>query len=133
MGTPIRVLPDLAGLPIPLPGEPYGEIWATQIAGLEAAYIIENGVIYTNAENATLEYGINSIEEAVIGAFCEDALAAELASYLAVPIKKDRKLRGELLEEAEIAWQRAMADDANRHPRMSGGYVSESMAVRHGV
>lgn len=136
MGTPIRVIPDLGALgytlPIPLPGEPYAEMWASQIAGLEAAYIIENAVIYTNVENAILEYGINSIEEAVIGALCEDALAADLASYLAVPVKKDRKLRGELMEEAEVAWQRAISDDANRHPQRTGGYVSEATAARAG-
>lgn len=136
MGSPIRVIPDLGGLgytlPIPLPGEPYAETWASTLLGLESAYIIENGVIYTNTASATLEYGIDAIEEVVIGALAEDALAADLASYLAVPVKKDRKLRGELMQEAEALWQRAIADDANRYPRQHGGYVSEGMAARAG-
>jgi hypothetical protein len=39
MGTPIRVLPDFdslgLGIPVPLPGDPYMETWATQLGTIE--------------------------------------------------------------------------------------------------
>lgn len=135
MGTPIRLIPDLVGsglgFPVPLPGEPYAETWAT--GGLyQAAWLIENGVLYANVENATLEYGIKAVEEAVLTALAVDAIATDLAYRLAVPVKKDRALRRQLMEEADLAWQRAMADDANRQPRRQGDYVSEAMAARAG-
>jgi hypothetical protein len=137
MGTPIRVLPDFdslgLGIPVPLPGDPYMETWATQLGTIEVPYIVENGVIYTNAATATLEYGVNDIEEVVIGPLVERAIVAELASRLAVPVKKDRKLKGELIQEAEVAWARAMADDLNRQPQSYPDYVSEVMAARSGA
>jgi hypothetical protein len=137
MGTPIRVLPDFdslgLGIPVPLPGDPYMETWATQLGTIEVPYIVENGVIYTNAATATLEYGVNDIEEVVIGPLVERAIVAELASRLAVPVKKDRKLKGELIQEAEVAWARAMADDLNRQPQSYPDYVSEAMAARSGA
>jgi hypothetical protein len=137
MGTPIRVLPDFdslgLGIPVPLPGDPYMETWATQLGTIEVPYIVENGAIYTNAATATLEYGVNDIEEVVIGPLVERAIVAELASRLAVPVKKDRKLKGELIQEAEVAWARAMADDLNRQPQSYPDYVSEVMAARSGA
>jgi hypothetical protein len=137
MGTPIRVLPDFdslgLGIPVPLPGDPYMETWATQLGSIEMPYIIENGTLYTNAATATLEYGVNDIEEVVIGPLVERAIVAELASRLAVPVKKDRKLKGELIQEAEVAWARAMADDLNRQPQSYPEYVSEVMLARSGA
>lgn len=135
MGTPIRLLPDLdgagLGFPVPLPGEPYAETWA--LGGLyDVPYLIENGVLYANVENATLEYGINAIEEASLTSLVVDAIVTDLAYRLAVPVKKDRALRRQLMEESDLAWQRAMADDANRNPRQYGEYISETMAVRAG-
>lgn len=136
MGSPIRLIPDLEaaglGYPVPLPGEPYAETWALPNGAYDTPYLIENGVLYSNTENATLEYGINDIEEADLTAKVADALITDLASRIVVPVKGDRKLRRELMEEADLLWQRAMADDQNRNPRMSGQYVSEAEAARAG-
>lgn len=135
MGTPIRVLPDLtalgAGYPVPLPGEPYAEVWST-FGWWDAPYLIENGVLYANIEVATLEYGINSIEEVSLGALVQKAIVADLASRIAKPIKGDDKLADSEASKAELFWQRAMADDQNRNPQRQDGYVSEVMAARHG-
>jgi hypothetical protein len=136
MGSPIRVIPDLEslglGLPVPLPGNPYAETWAGMIAPYEAVYRIENGVIYTNVETATLEYGINSIDEVVLPALVVRALAHDLAARLAVPVKGDTKLETKRQQEADLFWDRAMADDQNRHPQRYGDYISEAMAARAG-
>jgi hypothetical protein len=137
MGSAIRLIPNLesfgVGIPVPLAGEPYSEVWASAVSAIEADYIIENGVIYANVETATLEYGIKEIDEASLPASVVEAMTSDLASRLAVPIKNDRKLRRELMEEADLLWQRAIADDKNRQPQRSGGYLSETTAARAGL
>ena len=136
MATPIRVLPDFNGLgitlPIPLPGQPYGETWALFAASYEMPFIIESGILYTNAENATLEYGINDITGIVLPAMVYRAIATELAGWIALPIKKDRELRQQLLSEAEIHWSRAIADDRNRQPEPPSFYIPEALRARDG-
>jgi hypothetical protein len=135
LGTAIRLLPDLTslgtGYPVPLPGEPYAETWA--LGGLyDSPYLIENGVIYSNIENATLEYGIDDIEEVVLTALVQRAIYTDLASRLASPVKGNEKLAETLSQEAEIWWQRAMAQDANQSPQSQGNFISETQAARAG-
>lgn len=137
LGTPRRVIPDLEslglGLPVPLPGEPYAETWAFALDNCPVEYIIENSVLYTNVENATLEYGAKTISEAVMSAMFAEALAYRLASHLAMPIKKDRELKADLIKQAEVAKDRAMADDLNRQPQSYGrGSYNEVAAARSG-
>ena len=135
MGTAIRVIPDLEGaglgIPVPIPGEPYAETWG-MASRFEMPYRIENGVLYTNAASAIIEYGANSLVEANLPAMVVNAMVTDLASRLSVPVKGDRKLRRELMEEADLLWQRAIADDKNRNPERTGDYVSETMAARAG-
>jgi hypothetical protein len=136
MAAPIRLVPnfDALGLdiPIPLPGEPYAEIWASFATLYEAPYRIENGILYTNIENASLEYGIKDITEAVLPSMVVKAIVADLASRLAMPVKKDKELRQSLSQEAELYWQRAMAEDQNRQPQYSvePGYMPEALLAR---
>lgn len=137
MAQAIRVLPDLSAMglavPIALPGEPYAETWSTTGVDASMPYEIAGLVLYTNAEDATLEYVISDITGIRIGALCVDALASELGAMLAVPVKGDSERERALQNEAEVKWQRAIAEDRNRHPQQSGAYVSEAMAVRHGT
>lgn len=136
MARAIRVLPDLSALglavPIALPGEPYGETWSSVGCDPSMPYEIAGLMLYTNAEDAILEYAISDITGIRIGALCADALASDLACMLAVPVKGDSQREKDLATEAEIKWQRAIAEDRNRHPQQTGAYVSEAMAVRHG-
>lgn len=137
MATSIRVIPDLTaaglGLPTPLLGDPYAETWALAGRYFETPYIIEDEALYSNTESATLEYGINDISETRIGALVEKAIVKDLASRLAVPVKGDKDLKAALQAEAEVAWQRAIADDRNRQPQQSGEYISEGMLARGGL
>lgn len=136
MAQAIRVIPDLealgVALPQALPSDPYAEVWSVNGIAIETPYIISGTTLYSNAKDATLEYVINDIEGIVIGQMCAFALALELAAHLAVPVKGDSKREGELLSQAEVAWQRAIAEDRNRQPTHTGGYISDAMAVRHG-
>jgi hypothetical protein len=136
MASPIRVLPDFnglgLGLPIPLLGDPYAESWMAQGGYFETPYIIEGQTIYTNTENAVFEYAISDITGLKVSEKIITALELDLGSRLAVPIKGDSKREAELGQAARNAWEIAVAEDRNRHPVSTGGYVSESMMARRG-
>jgi hypothetical protein len=137
MASPIRMLPDLtsAGLsiPVPLPGQPYAETWATFLDDIAVPYVLDGTTLYTNAENAILEYAVNDLTGLRVSAMVTKAMSIELASLLASsPVKKDKALADKLAQEAELAWQRAIADDLNRQPDHWGGYTSEAMLARDG-
>lgn len=139
LASPIRILPDLTalglGFPVPLPGDPYAETWAgawSALAGFSMPYVLDNGTIYTNAVTASIEYATNSVEADRIPALAVRAIVHDLASRLAMPLKGDKELRIELEREADLFWQRAVADDANRQPQMTGPYVSEAEIARAG-
>jgi hypothetical protein len=136
LGSPIRVIPDLAGagfaVPIPLPGEPYAETWAVGGLYIETPYIIEGSTLYSNVQNATLEFTINDVAGVNISQLALRALSLDLASRIVVPIKKDSDRETRLIQAAEAAWQRAIADDRNRQPETQGSYISEQLAARRG-
>lgn len=136
LASPIRVIPDLGaaglGLPVPLPGDPYAESWAVQGLYIETPYRIEGSTLYSNIENATLEFTVNDISGLNVSQLVILAVTLELATRLAVPVKGDSEREKTLAQAAEIAWQRAIADDRNRHPEHSGQYVSEAMMARRG-
>lgn len=132
--SPIRALPDPAtcgmAFPIQVPGEPYSETWAF-FNSIAVPYEIEDQILYTNAQNAWLDYTINSLDGVVMSALCGRAIEIELAALLAVPLKGDSTREKELLAQSELAWQKAIADDRNRQPQTYGNYEPEAMAVRH--
>jgi hypothetical protein len=134
MAAAIRVLPDLQSLgialPQPIPGEPYSETWAT-LNGYEVPYEILSGTLYTNAENAWLDFTINDITGIAETNLFADAVAWELSAELAVTIKGDDKIASAARSAAELAWQRAIAADRNRQPQDWGNYLSEAMVARH--
>jgi hypothetical protein len=135
--SPVRLLPDLSGLglsiPVPLPGDPYAETWFfANLSGLEATYILDDDVIYTNEPTATLEYIINDIANLNVSNLVIQAVVLQLAAEIAIPVKKDAAVRKDALGEAEVAWERAIADDRNRQPETWGDYTSEAIIARHG-
>lgn len=131
---PLRVLPDLASagvaVPVPLPGQPYAEAWSI-LEALAVPYEVYDGILYTNAEKAWLDYTINDITGVLISQSCADAAAEELACFLAVPVKSDSVREKELAASKEILWQQAIAADNNRQPQTYGDYISETEIVRH--
>jgi hypothetical protein len=136
LGSPIRVIPDLAGagfaVPVPLPGDPYAETWMTDGVFIETPYIIEGSTLYSNVQNASLEFTINDVAGVNISQLAIRAVSLDLASRIVVPIKKDSDRETRLIQAAEAAWQRAIADDRNRQPETQGGYISEQLAARRG-
>ncbi|MGA1851289.1 hypothetical protein VH570_10705 [Sphingobium sp. HT1-2] len=96
-------------------------------------FIIAGGSIYTNVAYAILEYQVNAIDPAVIDPLTARACVLELATRLVMPLKKSRNLKGDLIKQAEVAKQRAIAESENRSPRRSTSYVSEAEYARMGV
>ncbi|MEO8375789.1 MAG: hypothetical protein ABI471_11225 [Sphingomonas bacterium] len=118
--TPKRLVPPLEGVVACWPVE-----W-------RQAFIVEAGLLYTQIPGALLEYSSDDVPEAVMPALFADALAYALAARLAVPIRDSREMKGQLLQQAELAAMRAMADDENREPRRDLPFSDEVMAARSG-
>lgn len=95
-------------------------------------FIVEADKIYTNAENATLFYSTNDIPANALPALVRRAFALELAARIAYPVKKDVKLQDMLIRKAEVARQRAIADEENKNPRLMTRYVSDAEYARLG-
>lgn len=95
-------------------------------------FIVEAGILYSQIPGAILDYSANDVAEAEMSGLFKDALALALAARIAVPIRDSRELKGQLLQQAELAAQRAMADDLNREPRrdrQGGDSVSSARGV----
>ncbi len=80
-------------------------------------FIVENRTLYTQLGNAVLEYAVSDVTDSEMPGLFIDALAYSLAARLAVPIRDSREMKGQLLQQAEIAFQRAVAEDRNRQPQ----------------
>lgn len=91
-----------------------------------------NGTIYTNIEDALIEYSVATVDVSAFPSLFRRAVAVELAARIAYPIKKDRQLRGDLIQLSEIATARAIADDQNRHPRRRD-FISQAELARNGI
>lgn len=84
--------------------------------GCATDFIVENRTLYTSLGDAVLEYAVNDVTESEMTGLFVDALAYALAARLAVPIRDSREIKGQMLQQAEVAFQRAVAEDRNRQP-----------------
>src|SRR3569623_1574967 len=84
--------------------------------GCAPDFIVENRTLYTSLGGAVLEYAVNAVAESEMTGLFVDALAYALAARLAVPIRDSREIKGQMLQQAEVAFQRAVAEDRNRQP-----------------
>lgn len=141
LGTPIGIVPDWASIVSGVtPGlsansitSLYGDCPQILTSEYIKDYLIEGETLFTNLENVILEYSVATVSENLMPALFQRALVLELASRIAMPLGKSRELKGDLIQAAEVAKARAMADDDNRNPRRhSEGYVSEVERARAG-
>lgn len=130
MGSPvaIRMVQDDADyLPIAGPYQfPYQE--AEPIA-----FLHEGSTIYTNVETATLIYNKSTINADDLSPLMQRAFVLELAARLAGPLSKDSKVVDAKARQAEVARQRAIADEENKNRRVEPRYISEAEYARHGI
>jgi hypothetical protein len=93
-------------------------------------YILDGGVIYANVQGAVFEYVNRDVEEGMMPAQFKRALSLELASRLAITLLNDRAMKGDLIQQAEAAKRRAMAEDMNRFPHRDRPAPDEVALVR---
>jgi hypothetical protein len=121
---PLRILP--AGTPL---------LWLSACEapiGWRTSYIVENGTLYSQIPSAILEYSTDTVDDGAMTALFVDALTYALAARLAVPLRDDRTLKGQMLQQGEIAYQRAVAEDRNRQPEREVQGVDEVAIARAG-
>jgi hypothetical protein len=92
-----------------------------------------NGTVYTNVVEAVLEYAASEVSVSAFPPLFRRAVELELAARIAFPIKKDRRLKGDMIQQAEVAIARAVADDRNRNPTPRNNYISEAELARAGI
>lgn len=130
LATPLAIRAEQEGaasLPMGGPGTfPYqdGEI---------LAFLHEQGGIYTNVERAALYYQSSTLEVGDLSPLMQRAFTLELAARIAPALAKDRALVKEVGQQAEIARQRAIADEENKARRVMPCYVSDAEYARHGI
>lgn len=93
-------------------------------------YVIAGGKLYTNLENAVLEFTRDNIPVTEFTAMFARVVALTLASRLVMPLNPDRARQNDLIRMAEVAQDRAIADDANRNRDDSLDFVSERAMAR---
>ena len=123
MATAQRLVP-------PVGGWPGGAANLPAVPALAQPFIVEDGVLFSQMRGAILEYTTRDVDEAALPGLFSDALAYALAARLAVPLRDSRETKGQLLQQAEIAAQRAIADDINRQPNRDARTPDEVAAVR---
>jgi len=123
MATAQRLVPPAGGWPGATGTMPVAPV-------LTRPFIIEDGVLFSQVPGAILEYTTREVSEADMPALFSDALAYALAARLAVPLRDSRETKGQLLQQAEVAAQRAMADDVNRQPNRDVRAIDDVAAVR---
>jgi len=129
MGSPLAILPvEEAATSLPITG-PY--TFPAQ-ADYDIAFLYEGDVIYTNVPQATLVYTKASIEIGELPPLLQRAFVLELAARLAGPLTKDSRIVDAKARQAEVARQRAIADEENKNPRKGSRYVSQAEYARLG-
>lgn len=108
---------------------PWPYSWPRSALGAPS-FIFDGEVIYTDLANAWIEYTSNDVDEGVWPAMFRRALTLDLASRLAITIRDDRAMKGDLIQQYEVARQRAIADDLNRQPRRDALGLDEVARVR---
>jgi hypothetical protein len=123
MATALRLVP-------PVGGWPAGSVSLPAVPVLAHPFVIEDSVLFSQMRGAILEYTTRNVAEAAMSGLFSDALAYALAARLAVPLRDSRETKGQLLQQAEVAAQRAIADDINRQPNHDAPTPDDVAAMR---
>jgi len=126
LATALRLVPPVTGWPAPDGVAPVAPM-------LDQPFLVEGTTIFTQIPGAILEYAARDVAEALMPATFVDALAYALAARLAVPLRDSRETKAQLLQQAELATQRAIADDRDRQPARDHVAADEVGVVRSGM
>lgn len=108
--------------------------WNGPLRAAETAvpFRVSDGKLYCNVENAVLEYVTDAPSEATFPALFSRAVSLELASRIVMPLLKDPRRRRDIIQLAEVARERAKAEDMNRDRESPFDFMPESYLARIG-
>lgn len=96
-------------------------------------FVEADGIIFTDVPDAQFEYAAASVPVSAFPPLFRHALELEVAARVAYPIKRDRTVRADMVQLAELALARAIADDQNRSPRRTPDWLDLVGLVRAGL
>ena len=99
---------------------------------LPLAFLHEGGLIYSNVDSASLVFIATQADPTVLPPLVQRAFVLELAARLAVPVRKDVGLARQLAGAAELARDRAIAEDRNQRAASGPSFISEAALARAG-
>lgn len=136
LAVPIRVLPDLSGsAPIGDFVALVGQVYAYPMVPHQEPgqlYDIAGNVLYTDVQQATLEYITQGPNTADFPPSFIKALYYDLASKLAMPILKSSQRQQALEGEAAAMLGMAIQANNNRQPMRYGDFAPDAIRARDG-
>lgn len=108
--------------------------WPTVSSGYELInYTLADDKLYTNLENAVLEYSLDAVQPNKWHPLFQQAVIRLLAARIYRPVLGGKADTQEWLvkqQSARAALNEAMADDLNRFPRRRKEFVAEAVMAR---
>lgn len=134
----LRVLPYRASLDasllVTLPGQTsYPLAFGYYPANVGTPFLRNDGIIYSNEPGAVIEFATAEPDLGKMSPLFGRAMELELAARICMPVIKSKSRKRELIQEAEVARQRAIADDRNSSPDRYDQIASEEALVRNGI
>ena len=106
-----------------------------ELSYTEIPYTLANGVLYTNLDDAILEYSVDAVEPNKWPPLFAQAVIRLLASRIYRSILGEKGDTREWMIKIDAARQAiniAIADDLNRYPRQRKAFISEGEIARRG-
>lgn len=136
LASPLRVLPNIAtpaGVVPILAGQSLAPVVGATLGDpFRIDYVIADDILYCGVAAAILEYVRTDVDVSKFPRLFVRACALEIAQRIVMPLLKSRERQRELAQAAEVMKQRAMADNLNRKPTTTYGYVSDMELARDG-
>lgn len=136
MASPLRILPNIGtsnGMVPLLAGQTLAPVIGASFGDpFRIEYEIADDILYCNVSGALLEYVRTDVDVSKFPRMFVRACALEIAQRIVMPLLKSRERQRELAQAAEVMKQRAIADNLNRKPSSTYGYLSEMELARDG-
>ena len=110
---------------------PWPYTWSrSTFNALVPSFLKDGGTIYSNNDALSVLYTTSNVSESDMPAMFKRALSLNLAAVLASSLLQNSALTATVQKEAELARQRAMADDLNRSPQRQHDSYDEVALAR---
>lgn len=129
MALPIKLVEDYSAPAPPTWNGPLNWSWGL-IAEQPIPYDYAGAKLYTGIAGASLEYIQTSPDVGDFPPLFVKALVCELAAKMVMPIKNDSKRENELLQHAQVYYERAVANNDGRRRQTYGDFVPDVIAAK---